>query len=256
MHPILFNIGNFPIHTYGVLIAAGFLLAVYTTKQEAIYFKINAKEYVDMCFWCLMIGMLGARILFVITRFEYFLKYPLEIFQVWEGGLVFYGGPILCIPYIYKFCKNRNISLLKMFDICAVGIPIAHSIGRLGCLSTGCCFGRPTGSSWGIVFNTDVVDSHLHGIPLHPTQLYEFAALLVLYFFLKWKIRKKKYDGQITFLYIFLYAFIRTVVEYFRGDDIRGFVIPGYLSTSQFISILSSLIALYFLFRVKKESTK
>ncbi|MBI2605760.1 MAG: prolipoprotein diacylglyceryl transferase [Deltaproteobacteria bacterium] len=244
MLPILFRIGDFPVHSYGVLIAAGFLLCVWLSKREAARIGLPGERIVDLGFWSLLVGMLGARILFIITRWSYFREYPLEMFYVWEGGLVFYGGPIVALPFHLWYCRKYALPVRKVLDLAAVAIPIAHAFGRLGCLSAGCCHGKATGGSWGIILNSELVEPHLRGIPLHPTQIYEAASLFGLFFYLAWRRHRKKFDGELALTYVIAYSIIRSVIEIFRGDSIRGFVIDGWLSTSQFISVLAVVAAI------------
>ena len=238
MLPELLRIGDFPIHTYGVLIALGFLLCVWVSRREGKRLGIPVERIVDLGFWSILIGMVGARILFVITRWQEFWAAPVDIFRVWEGGLVFYGGPLACLPFFLWYTKKYGLPRWKILDIAAVAVPLAHAFGRLGCLSSGCCYGIPTGGDWGLRLHSPLLEAHLQGVPLHPTQIYEGAGLFVLFFYLRWKRRHKAFDGQLLFLYAIGYSALRIVVEFFRGDLIRGFVIQDYLSTSQFIALL------------------
>ena len=140
--------------------------------------------------------------------------------------------------------RKHKMKPWKTADIMIPGLVIAHMFGRFGCLSAGCCYGKPTGSSWGVRLYSDLVDPNLRGVPLHPTQLYEAGSLFVLFLFLMRLHKKKSFDGQVVLTYFMAYPIIRSIIEIFRGDLIRGFVIDGVLSTSQFISILVFLAAL------------
>ncbi len=261
MHPILFEINlgfiKVPLHTYGFMIAIGFLLAIATVRKLAARSQVNPDLVSDMGFWCLMYGFLGARALFIITRWDYFMSAPLDIFKVWEGGLVFFGGLIAACVYSYFFFKKHKLSAWKMIDICTPAVAVAHAFGRLGCLGAGCCYGRPTDEPWGIKLNSDLVDIQMRGIPLHPTQLYESASLFILFAGLLYIFKHKKFDGQVGLSYFMIYPIIRSIIEIFRGDSIRGFVIDEVLSTSQFISILVFLAALgVLLYRLKHADSK
>lgn len=255
MFPVLIQIGDFPVHTYGVLIAVGFLTSIYFARKEAIRQGIPGEKIVDFGFWSLLVGMFGARILFIITRWSYFMEFPLQMFAVWQGGLVFYGGPIAAFPFLIWFCKKNKLDPWKIADISAIALPIAHAIGRLGCLSAGCCHGKQTTMPWGMKFDSELVEFHLRGVPLHPTQLYEALALTLLSAYLYRRIKRKKFDGEIAFIYVGAYSVIRTVVEMFRGDTIRGYLIEGVLTTSQFISILTLITAcIFWIYRKKSLS--
>lgn len=182
--------------------------------------------------------MIGCRALYIITRWSYFTENPAEMFYVWEGGLVFFGGPLLNIPFFIWYTKRHNMDRWKILDLGAVAVPLAHSFGRLGCLAAGCCHGRATGGNWGIKLYSELVEPHLQGVYIHPTQIYESVSLFILFLFLRRLEFRKKFEGQVMFVYLIAYSIIRSIIEIFRGDSIRGFVIDGIISTSQFISIL------------------
>lgn len=243
MHPILLNIGPLPIHTYGFLIATGFLVALSVIKRLAIREKLNVDQVLDLAFWTLLVGFIGSRLLYIFTRLDDFIADPIAIFKVWQGGLVFFGGPIAAVPFVVWYLKKHRLPLWKTMDVLAPALVINHAFGRLGCFSAGCCYGKPTDGPFGVRFYSDLVDKHYQGIPLHPTQLYEASALLILFIGLIVVHRRKVFDGQVVLSYFLIYPIIRSVVEIFRGDQIRGFVIDNILSTSQFISILVFLAA-------------
>ena len=258
MHPLLLQIGPIPIHTYGFLIAMGFLAAVATIKRLATRSGLDVERVLDLTFWSLLVGFAGARLLFVITRFSTFAADPISVFKVWEGGLVFFGGPLACLPFMVWYMRKHRLPFWKTMDALGPGLVIAHAIGRLGCLAAGCCYGKPTGTSFGIKLYSDLVDHSLQGIPLHPTQLYESVSLMILYLGLLRIFRTKSFDGQVALTYFMVYPVIRSIVEVFRGDLIRGFVIEDVLSTSQFISLLmfivSGIILMIRLKQVHKEA--
>jgi phosphatidylglycerol:prolipoprotein diacylglycerol transferase len=257
MHPILVNLGPIPIHTYGFLIAIGFLVSLSVVKRLAIRSKVDPEIILDLAFWGLLSGFLGARILFIITRLNYFMSNPLDMFKVWEGGLVFLGGPLLGVPFVIWYIKKHKLPVWRVLDILTPGLVIAHAFGRLGCLAAGCCYGKPTGSSFGIRLYSDLVEKSSQGIPLHPTQLYESFALFILFGGLIYVSKKKVFDGQVSFTYLFAYPIIRSIIEIFRGDLIRGFVIEDILSTSQFISILIfAASAIVLMIRLKQVDGK
>ena len=238
MYPILINIGPIPIHTYGFMIAIGFLVALSVIKRLAIRSELDSEKILDLAFWGLLIGFLGARILFIITRFSFFMEDPLSMFKVWEGGLVFLGGPLAVIPFLIWYLRKNKFPVWKTLDVFPAGLVIAHAIGRFGCLAAGCCYGKPTGTSFGVRLYSDLVERHLQGIPLHPTQLYESFSLFILFLGLLYVFKRKVFDGQVALTYLLCYPIIRSVIEIYRGDLIRGFVIEDVLSTSQFISLI------------------
>ena len=260
MHPTLLEINLgfiiIPIHTYGLMIAIGFLCAIATVRKLSVKSEMNPDLVSDLAFWLLFVGFIGARVLFIITRLDYFIKDPLDMFKVWEGGLVFFGGLIASSFFGFYYIKKHALNAWKMMDVLAPGLVVAHAFGRLGCFGAGCCYGRPTGMPWGVRFDSDLVDFQFRGIPLHPTQLYESFSLFILFFGLLHIFKTKKFDGQVGLTFFMLYPIIRSIIEVYRGDSVRGFVIENVVSTSQFISILVFLAAFVVLLRRLKKNAK
>ncbi|MBU6374724.1 MAG: prolipoprotein diacylglyceryl transferase [Bdellovibrionales bacterium] len=244
MFPLLFQIGPFPVHTYGLMIAIGFFVSVSMIRRLSQQSGLDPQKMADFAFWFLLVGFIGARSLFVITRWSDFAADPLAIFKIWEGGLVFFGGPLLAVPFGIWMVHRSKISGWKGIDIFLPPIAIAHAFGRLGCLAAGCCYGRPTDLPWAVRLNSELVDKAHRGVALHPVQLYEAVALTLLFAGLLWLFPRKKFDGQVGLSYLLAYPIVRSIIEEFRGDSVRGFVIDGFLSTSQFISLVIFLVAL------------
>jgi phosphatidylglycerol:prolipoprotein diacylglycerol transferase len=171
--------------------------------------------------------------------------------------LVFFGGPLAVVPFLIWYLRKHALPLWKTMDVLVPGIALAHAFGRLGCLAAGCCYGKPTGSEWGVRLDSPLVEESMRGIFLHPVQLYESAALLVLFAGLLLVYRSRRFDGQVVLTYFMAYPLIRSITELFRGDSIRGFVIDGWLSTSQFISamvFLAAAVALFFRLKGRKSA--
>jgi phosphatidylglycerol:prolipoprotein diacylglycerol transferase len=134
----------------------------------------------------------------------------------------------------------------RVADITAPGIALGQAIGRLGCLSAGCCYGKPTQLPWGITFTEPYSAENVGvplNVPLHPTQIYESIGAFLLFLYLMWRLKQKHFTGQIILEYLGLYAIFRFVIEFYRGDEDRGFMLHGLLSTSQFIGILTVVAA-------------
>jgi len=237
MHPIIFNLGPLEIRTYGVLVAIAFLVAIYFAANLAEKNGIKKDIIYDLGFVIIISSVIGARLLYVFVWYKYFLNNFLEIFMVWKGGLVFYGGLIGAVIGGAIFIKKNNLSVLKIGDISMPFVALAHSIGRIGCFYNGCCYGR-VDEKCGIVFPAIGDDK-----PHLPTQLYEsifnFLNFLILIFLYK---KFKKIQGLVFYMYFFNYAIIRIIIELFRGDEERGKIL--YFSTSTFISFLMLLLAI------------
>jgi len=249
MFPVLIKIGPLTIHTYGLLIAVGFLVALTLAAREAKRKDIPNESIIDVGFYALLSGVIGARLFFILTNLGNFLEHPLDMVKIWEGGLVFYGGVIFALPTAIWVAKKRGLPLWQTADIWAPPIAIGHAIGRLGCFCAGCCYGRPAeGLPWSVTF-TNPNSLAVLGTPLHPTQLYESALELMNFLILMTLRRHQSFKGQLFLVYILNYSIIRSVVELFRGDEVRGFLFHGFsysqaISVAMFIAALSLLIVL------------
>jgi phosphatidylglycerol:prolipoprotein diacylglycerol transferase len=255
MYPVLIKIGPLTVHTYGFLIAIGFLVALWLAIKQAKKTGVSEDKIIDLAFYCLVAAIIGSRLFFIITNWSYYAGRPFDMLKIWEGGLVFYGGLIFAVPTALLIVRWANLPLWKTFDIFAPSVAIGHAIGRLGCFCAGCCYGKPAENlPWSVIF-TDPDSLAIRGVPLHPSQIYESAGELLNFFILIIIRRRQSFDGQIFFLYIMNYSIIRAVVEMFRGDEVRGFIIPG-VSISTGISLLMFVSSAFMLLKLKKESPK
>lgn len=260
MFPVLFSLGGYPIYGYGFFIALGFLLAVAFIRYVAPQKQLLLVPMLDITFWAVLTGFLGARLFYIFTRWDEYRETPQRILQVWEGGFVFYGGVIFALPIVVLLLKYYKIKVARALDVYAPALALAHSLGRVGCLSVGCCHGSVLAHDGGVLSNfpsiilkeSDYVDSKYLGIPLHPVQIYESVSLFILFLFLTGLLFRKKYkEGQIALLYLLFYSVIRFFLEYLRGDEIRGFIIDPWLSTSQFVSAVV-LFGFFVFFSIQK----
>jgi len=251
MYPILFDFGSIKIYAYGFLIGLGFvsglILSTLNAKKEGVPFE----RVVDLFFLSVLSAILGSRILFVLINFDSYRRNLLQILKIWEGGLVFYGGLILAIAVAIAYMRWHRLPLWKLADLFSPPVALGLFFGRIGCFLAGCCYGKATSLPWGVVFTNPNSLARLN-VPLHPTQLYEAAGSLVFFFFLSWKLKNKSFDGQIIWLFLFLYSVFRFFVEVFR-DDPREFVFQGFLFTSQAIGILLAIASLFMLFYLNRR---
>ncbi len=256
MHQIAFNIGNWPIHWYGVFVALGFVAGLWTAARRAPLQGIKAEHVSDAGPWMIAGAILGARFLYVVTYWkESFAGQSwTEVFMVQHGGLVFYGGLIGASLTIILYARVRHVPLWKLADVMAPSIPLGYVFGRLGCLMNGCCYGTKCDLPWAITYprgHETFPAGAEQGMPVHPTQIYDSLLSLVLYLFLAWLFRRKKFDGQIFAVYLVCYAFTRSFVEYFRGDYNSDHIHVGLFTPAQLVSvgILAAGIVLFALLR-------
>ncbi len=253
MHPVLFT---FPlgrrevsVHSYGLLIAVGLAVGIALAHREGQRRGLDGGRVLDLAFWLTVSGLLGSRLAYGLVNAPDFFHACVDgggtwwhdctrVFQVWEGGLVFYGGVAVAAPVALVFARRQGWSFGDVGDLFAPALAIGHAFGRLGCFAAGCCFGKETASRVGVAFPRgsvafDVLEatgSIPPGAgetpPLHPTQLYEAAgelAIFVALCLLRPGLRRR--PGMLLVVYLGLYAVLRFVVEIYRGDVQRGFLI-------------------------------
>lgn len=254
MYPILIEFGFFKIFTYGLLVATGFLVAILLASSRAEKEGLDSQKVLDLCFYVMVSALLGARLLYVIVEYRYFLDSPLEIFKFWKGGLVFYGGLILGVLISLWYLKRNQMPMWKTADLLAPSIALGQLIGRWGCFFAGCCYGKKTDVAWGITF-TDPRSLAPLEISLHPTQVYLSLNAVFIFMFLMWLSKRKVFDGQILWSYGILYSIGRFLIEYFRGDD-RGFPVEQVLSTSQFVGVFVFSFSAFMLLTLYRKSLR
>jgi phosphatidylglycerol:prolipoprotein diacylglycerol transferase len=366
MHPVLFRIPglDLPVHTYGVMIVSGFLLAMYVGWSIAKRQGRFAEDVLDFGFWALVGGMIGARLVFIAVNSETYFKtrvfdtvdvpyfiaffngpstglatlvgligaagagfyafkrglgwgtrifyaliglavgravfavfHPdltpsmkvqeewLNILIVWRGGLVFYGAALGGVAAFVAFCWARKINFvdsLHFADICVLGLPLAHVLGRFGCVAAGCCWGdaafhfNDAGEAikdipLALQFPTDALayqslvassspevveymQTSGHTVPLIPVQLMESFGEGLVFALLLFVRQRKWFHGQVILSYFILYPILRSTLETLRGDTERGYVIEGLLSTSQFISLVVAIVSLSLIVFFRKKA--
>jgi phosphatidylglycerol:prolipoprotein diacylglycerol transferase len=253
MYPELFRIVSFPVNTYGVFLALAFLCAILITVKLAARDGLPHEKIYDLCLWMLLSSLIGSKILMLFTEPEY-RDHPSQLLSLdfLRSGGVFYGGLIGAVLTGYFLMRRYNLPWWKTADACAPGIAIGNFFGRQGCFAAGCCWGKPTTLPWGVKFTE--LGHEITGVPtdsyLHPTQLYESFAMLLVFFFLLWLHKHRRFSGQVILFYTLLYSVIRFGIEFLRDDprgDVFGLTTLTGLSTSQIISIVVGAGALLLL---------
>jgi phosphatidylglycerol---prolipoprotein diacylglyceryl transferase len=254
MHPTLFSIGELPLPSYGFAIALGFLASTLLGARAGQRQGLGAERILDMAFWMLIGGLIGSRVIYVITTLDQFesqcrlglipgderaaLRLAYDCARplfFWEGGLVYYGGALGALVGCLIYTRRKGMSFLQTADALAPGLALGHFFGRLGCHLAGCCYGMPTRSAMGIRFPTQsaaylemfeggtVKVSADFTPPLIPTQLLESGAELAIFFLLIWFTARRRAPGQVLACYLGLYAMVRFTLELFRADPDRGY---------------------------------
>jgi phosphatidylglycerol:prolipoprotein diacylglycerol transferase len=254
VNPVAFEIGALRIYWYGVLVALGCMAGLWLAGRRAQRAGVPADTIWDLGPWLILGGLVGARAWFVIAYWrESFADQPLwEILRIRGGGMVFYGGLIGGTLGGVVFARRKQLGVWHLADILAPSIALGQAFGRLGCLMTGCCYGRPSSLPWAIHFPHD---HETAGAGVHPTQIYESLLDFGLYGLLAWAFRRKHFDGQVFAGYLVGYAALRSAVELFRGDYrvhyLGGWVTPGHLSS---FGVLATGLALWWMLAPKRPT--
>jgi phosphatidylglycerol:prolipoprotein diacylglycerol transferase len=302
VHPVLFELFGYPVHLYAVMIATGFLMAVWLAVRHAERLGYDRDLILDLAWWMLVSGLVGSRIAFIAVNWDQYW-YPcfdvakfnqlhpddaisapdcLRLVRFWNGGLVFLGGMIGSLLTFWWFVRREKLKVLPLADAIIPYVGIGQFFGRFGCLAAGCCWGKRTDLPWGIRFPGNSMESdqqHKLGLlksaaetalPIHPTQLYDALAGLLLFAILIFIRQRKRYHGQVLVWWLLLYSVFRSTIEVFRGDTERGYVfqyvndrlnsllgLPAgsatFLSTSQFISLGLVIAAVVLLYRSRRR---
>ncbi len=257
MYPKLFELGPISIYTYGVLLAAAYLAGLWFATARAKARGLNADRVMDLGIYIIVSALVGAKLLLLVVEFDHYVENPSELWTIVRSGGVFYGGLLLAVGVAFWFVRRHHLPLWATCDAFAPGIALGQAVGRIGCLMAGCCYGRPTELPWGITFTNPLAAANVGtplGVSLHPTQLYESgAALIILAVLLLAERRDLGFHGRTFWSYLLLYSSARFAIEFFRGDP-RGTVFD-LLSTSQFVSALLIPLSLVMLVALSRSGT-
>ncbi len=249
-NPIFISLGPINIHWYGLFVALGSLSAIITSLKIASYYKIKKEVVIDLAFWLIVYGLLGARIYHVFLELPYYFKYPLDIFKIWHGGLAIHGGILAGVIVLYFYAKKYKINFWQLGAIVTPCLALGQAIGRWGNYFNQELFGQPTNLPWGIPI--DIINrpfEYLNYEYFHPTFLYESIGnflIFILLITLHILIIKKKIKPNyllLTIGYLISYSLLRFGLEFIRIDTtpiIAGLRFPQWISLS--IILLSTLI--------------
>lgn len=241
MYNDILRIGPLSIHSYGLMIGIGVIVALVVAAKRAKKRGLDTDFLYGLGFVTLVFGFIGAKLLYCIVEIEAFLNEPMQVLS--GSGFVLYGGIIGGILAAMVYCKYKKVNFFEYFDLAVPSVAIAQGFGRIGCFLAGCCYGSETDSCIGIMFHNSSIAPN--GIKLIPTQLFSSAGNFFIAVVLLLYARTDRKTGKVGALYLILYSMGRFIIEFFR-NDYRGNV--GVLSTSQFISliILAIGIAMFF----------
>jgi len=240
VHPVCLKIGNFVIYWYGVFVALGIIVS-----SIVFQWKARKKGYSDeisgkIIFYTVLSGIVGARIVHVLAYFHYYMRNPVEIIMLRNGGLAIQGGILAGILGLIYISKRLNVNVRQNLDMVAFVVRLGQAIGRIGCLFHGCCYGKPSTHWFSIKF--PFLDTRVH-----PTEIYYFIGDLAIFLLLYLFSRDKHHDGEIAAWYLIFFGSLRYWIDHFRGDLIPG--VFGFYPT-QMYGIVCFLIGAYWIFRL------
>lgn len=252
MNRVALNLGVFQIYWYSIFILLGVIFATFIILKECKRQKINQDIITNLIFYTVIFGLIGARIYYCLFNLDYYLKYPFEIFQIWNGGLAIHGGIIAGVIFLIYYCKKNHLELKKIMDISVVGLIIAQAIGRWGNFFNQEAYGREVTRKYLENLNLPefIIDGmNIKGTYYEPTFLYEsiwnILGFIILLILRKWKKIK---TGQLTGFYMIWYAVGRFFIESLRGDSLM----LGNIKVAQLVSIIMFIIGITFVLCSKK----
>ncbi len=240
MFPTILKIGPLVLSTYGFMLAVAFMVGIFLAKQRGLREGIDSTKIEALSFRVVVAGVLGARFLYTfVEHASYYFRHPVEFFYFQKGGLSFMGGLFLAIFVSLLYCKKHQLSFWQIADIFTPSIALGLSFAKVGCFLAGCCHGKVCDLPWGVIFNHTDTLADPKNIPLHPAQLYESFATLMIFFGLLILQKFRSFQGQIFLIFVIVYGVVRSVLEVFRGQPGK----LGFLTTAQSLSIPMIVLA-------------
>lgn len=233
MHPILFHVGDFPIFSYGVVLAFAFMVGVTLTIFLGRRRGYDPQFMSDVALWTLIVGLLGARLTFAVQNLPYYLEHPIQLLNFREGGISIQGALVFGFSTTAWMFRKRGIPVQNGLDIVAGPVLLGMAIGRIGCVLHGCCYGKVCDEPWGLVYP----QAELLHLPRHPVQLYEMGLDLLLLAAVLWMFSRLRFAGQAFWVMFGGYGVIRFVTEYFREGGTAGPLTPAQWLSLLFLAI-------------------
>lgn len=253
----LFHIGPVPIHSYGVLLAIGFLVAYWMLSRRSEAYGLPRDRMSDVALWALVGGIIGARFFFVVQEWHTFADKPwYSVFNIMEGGMTSYGGYAFGFLTVWFWSRRTKLPLLVLLDALTIPVLVASAIGRIGCFLNGCCFGSECDLPWAVVTHDDLGNTY-YG---HPAQLYDTGFLLLSALFLKvfeTSYLRKPIRGSMVAGFLILYGASRFIFEFFRAGYSSHSSIEGFfLTDAQIVAgamVICGFVWLVYLLKSRPE---
>jgi phosphatidylglycerol:prolipoprotein diacylglycerol transferase len=264
MYRYLLKLGPVTLYSYGAMLAFAFIAGTFFAASRARKQSIDQNRIIDLSLVIVISSLIGARLFFVALNLSFYKNNLIDVFKIWEGGLVFYGGFIFAFVSAVFFLKKNRLNVWKVADIFSAPLALGIAIGRIGCFLNGCCYGKVS-QRFGVcfpakdnppafaqqVFEGIIPQTAVCSIPVIPTQLYESGACLMIFFLILALERKKRFDGFSFWIFVMLYSLFRFIIEGFRYYDAN--FIFGPITVSQAVSVFLFAISLIALLRTSKH---
>ncbi len=259
---ILITLGPINIYWYGLFIVSGILAAIIVILKLAGYYKLEKQAIIDSVFYMIIAGIIGARLYHVCLHLDYYWQHPLEIFQIWSGGLAIHGGIFAGLIVLWLFIRKRKMNFWLIAAIYTPGLALAQAIGRWGNYFNMELFGRPTDLPWGIPIPPARRSlEYFNSAYFHPSFLYESIGNFLIFFgllsFHIWIIKKKKFNDAsyqlLVLIYFIAYSVLRFLMEFIRVDAtpmIFGLRLP------QIVSLILIIVSIFLIFRLRSSRNK
>jgi phosphatidylglycerol---prolipoprotein diacylglyceryl transferase len=253
MFPKLISIGSFYIPTYGVLVALAFLAGLWVTLRLSKRIGLASEKVTNLVVYCAIAGIAGAKLFMFLFDIGDYLRDPGQIFtlQTLQAAGVFHGGFIAALIVAVLYMRKQQLPVWQTMDAFAPGVAIGQAIGRLGCFAAGCCWGRECDLPWGVRFRSDFAAPVPLDKTLHPVQLYESAADLLIFGVLYWYFARAPRRGNVIGLYLVLYSTARFIIEFFRVHEQS---LWGPFSLTQWIALALLILGAFFLFGSREQA--
>lgn len=248
MWPVLLRLGGFTLHTYGLLVATGFLLGIFVAQRMAKRFGLDPDRIFNLAVYLALGAIVGAKLFLVLQDWRFYFHNPGAFLsaEFWQSAGIFYGGVIVALAVLTWYVRGQRMRWLAVGDAVAPGVAIGHAIGRLGCFSAGCCWGKPTALFFGVTF-TSVYAHNTVGVPLHvplfPTQLMEAAAEAIIFLLLLRLARRRAFEGELVAFYLVAYGVVRYLVDFLRAYEPEAMLFHGFMTAGQLTSLCMIALA-------------
>ncbi len=256
MHPILFEVFGFKLPAYGALLVLTFLVCTYFMKREAGRMKLDPQKTWDAAIAGLLFGLVGSKLLLILIDLPYYWSNPAELLGTIRSAGVIYGGVLGGAAGVIWYIRRHKLPLWTTLDVMAPFLALGMGLGRVSCIAAGCCYGVPHEGFLALTFPDHPMCEAPAGVGLFPVQIVDLINGVLLCLLLVALLRRQKFPGQTTLAFFFIYGWTRGIIEFWRGDKVRGLWFGGHVSTSQVIAAAAIVVSAIWYLKRRKDAQK